>query len=94
MYIYVYVYVYVYVCVHVQKGTILVKQVYYVYIYICIVCVYVQKGTILVKMKALKCWTLAASTMHAVKCGRFHSATEVLVTAYSKEFSNESCREA
>ena len=32
--------------------------------------------------------------MHTVKCGRFHSATEALVTAYSKEFSNESCREA
>ncbi len=32
--------------------------------------------------------------MHTVKCGRFHSTTEALVTAYSKEFSNESCGEA
>ena len=32
--------------------------------------------------------------MHTVKCGCFHSATEDLATAYSKEFSNESCREA
>ncbi len=27
--------------------------------------------------------------MHTVKCGRFHSATEALVTAYSKEISNK-----
>ncbi len=31
---------------------------------------------------------------HHVKCRRFHSAVEALVTAYSKEISNESCREA
>ena len=31
---------------------------------------------------------------HHVKCWRFHSAAEALVTAYSKEISNESCREA
>ncbi len=31
----------------------------------------------------------------SVKCGRFHSAVaEALATAYSKESSNESCREA
>ena len=29
-----------------------------------------------------------------VKCERFHSAAEALVTAYLKEISNESCREA
>ncbi len=32
--------------------------------------------------------------MHTVKCVCSHSATEAMVTAYSKEFSNESCREA
>ncbi len=31
---------------------------------------------------------------HHVKRGRFHQAAEALVTAYSKEISNESCREA
>ena len=31
---------------------------------------------------------------HRVKCGRFHQAAEALVTAYLKEISNESCREA
>ncbi len=31
----------------------------------------------------------------SVKCGRFHSAVaEALSTAYSKEISNEICREA
>ena len=31
---------------------------------------------------------------YIVKCGHFHSATKALVTAYSKEISNERCREA
>ena len=36
----------------------------------------------------------ATCTTHHVKRGRFHQAAEALVTAYSKEISNESCREA
>ncbi len=36
----------------------------------------------------------ATCTTHHVKCGRFHQAAEALATAYSKEISNESCREA
>ncbi len=36
----------------------------------------------------------ATCTAHHVKRGHFHQAAEALVTANSKEISNESCREA
>ncbi len=40
-------------------------------------------------------YTVHYTSSSFVKCGHYHSAfAEALATAYSKEISNESCREA